>query len=109
MGNEQKSLEPATLATSCRQRVLACFFGDTGRKAAYWVQRPETAISYSRKEIIRQNNFQNGTIKMAGDLYLPEGFNEGKKYPAIVCAHPSGGVKKRSIIEYRRRVGSPVS
>jgi hypothetical protein len=30
-------------------------------------------------------NFQNGTIQMAGNLYLPEGFSEGKKYTAIVC------------------------
>jgi fermentation-respiration switch protein FrsA (DUF1100 family) len=47
-------------------------------------------------------HFQNGTITLAGDLYLPQGFNEGKKYPAIVCAHPAGGVKERSIIEHRR-------
>lgn len=48
--------------------------------------------------------FKNGDIKMAGSLFLPEGFVEGKKYAAIVCVHPSGGVKERSIIEHRRRL-----
>ena len=40
-------------------------------------------------------HFQNGTSTMAGDLYLPQDFNESKKYPAIVFVHPAGGVKKR--------------
>lgn len=33
---------------------------------------------------------------MAGNLYLPEGMDENKKYPAIVCVHPGGGVKEQT-------------
>jgi fermentation-respiration switch protein FrsA (DUF1100 family) len=39
--------------------------------------------------------FKNGNLKMAGNLYLPEGMDESKKYPAIVCVHPGGGVKEQ--------------
>ncbi|VBB08624.1 alpha/beta hydrolase fold [Lucifera butyrica] len=39
--------------------------------------------------------FKNKNLKMAGDLYLPEGIDESKKYPAIVCVHPGGGVKEQ--------------
>lgn len=33
---------------------------------------------------------------MAGHLYLPNNFNENKKYPAIVVVHPGGGVKEQT-------------
>lgn len=33
---------------------------------------------------------------MAGNLYLPEGMDENKKYSAIVCVHPGGGVKEQT-------------
>lgn len=39
--------------------------------------------------------FMNDSIEMAGNVFLPEGFNESKKYPAIAVAHPGGGVKER--------------
>lgn len=39
--------------------------------------------------------FKNGNLNMAGDLYLPEGIDESKKYKAIVCVHPGGGVKEQ--------------
>jgi uncharacterized protein len=40
--------------------------------------------------------FKNATIDMAGNLYFPEGFSEDRKYAAIVCVHPSGGVKEQT-------------
>lgn len=41
-------------------------------------------------------SFQNGTIKMAANLYLPPNFDSAKKYPAIVVSHPWGGVKEQT-------------
>ncbi|HDS8777263.1 TPA: hypothetical protein QHV38_002704 [Klebsiella michiganensis] len=35
-------------------------------------------------------SFQNGTIKMVANLYLPENYDRSKKYPAIVVSHPWG-------------------
>ncbi|WP_312213462.1 alpha/beta hydrolase [Pseudescherichia sp.] len=41
-------------------------------------------------------SFQNGTIKMMANLYLPENYDPSKKYPAIVVSHPWGGVKEQT-------------
>lgn len=48
--------------------------------------------------------FKNGIWKMAGDLYLPEGFNESGKYAAIICVHPGGGVKEQTAGLYAQRL-----
>ncbi|MFE0156177.1 alpha/beta hydrolase [Nonomuraea sp. NPDC059007] len=40
--------------------------------------------------------FANGPISMAGNLYLPAGFDPRESYPAIVTVHPGGGVKEQT-------------
>ncbi|SFW79931.1 alpha/beta hydrolase [Amycolatopsis australiensis] len=40
--------------------------------------------------------FPNGPITMAGNLYLPEGFDPKGSYAAIVTVHPGGGVKEQT-------------
>lgn len=35
-------------------------------------------------------------ITIAANVHFPEGFNEATKYPAIVVAHPGGGVKEQT-------------
>ena len=35
-------------------------------------------------------------ITIAAIIHFPEGFNEASKYPAIVVAHPGGGVKEQA-------------
>lgn len=47
-------------------------------------------------------SFPNRNITMAGHLYLPQGFNETQKYPAIVVVHPGGGVKEQAAGLYAR-------
>ena len=37
---------------------------------------------------------------MAAEIHLPDDFTETKKYPAIVCIHPAGGVKEQTIGMY---------
>ena len=34
-------------------------------------------------------------LKIAANVYTPAGYDPAKKYPAIVVAHPNGGVKER--------------
>ncbi|WP_086480394.1 alpha/beta hydrolase [Oceanospirillum sanctuarii] len=41
-------------------------------------------------------NLNGADITMAANLHLPEGFEESKTYPAIVVAHPGGGVKEQA-------------
>lgn len=47
-------------------------------------------------------SFKNRNIDMAGHLHLPAGFDENKKYPAIVTVHPGGGVKEQTSGVYAR-------
>ncbi len=46
--------------------------------------------------------FKNRDILMAGNLYLPTGFDEGQKYPAIISVHPGGGVKEQTAGVYAK-------
>lgn len=50
--------------------------------------------------------FNNRTITMAGNLYLPEDFNENTKYPSIITVHPAGGVKEQTSGEYAKRLAA---
>mgnify|MGYP001210803611 CR=1 FL=1 len=40
--------------------------------------------------------FNNSGVQMAGNLYLPANYDSSKTYPAIVVAHPWGGVKEQT-------------
>ena len=40
--------------------------------------------------------FKNKTLDVAADIYFPPGFDEGRKYPAIVSAHPIGSCKEQT-------------
>ncbi|ART71384.1 hypothetical protein BTO20_25095 [Mycobacterium dioxanotrophicus] len=44
--------------------------------------------------------FPNGPINMAGNLYLPPGFDPQDSYPAVVTVHPGGGVKEQTAALY---------
>ncbi len=48
--------------------------------------------------------FPNGPITMAGNLYLPAGFDANGHYAAIVCVHPAGGVKEQTAGLYAARL-----
>ena len=48
--------------------------------------------------------FKNNGIEMAGNLYLPKGFDAKRKYAAIVSVHPGGGVKEQTAGLYAQRL-----
>ena len=45
-------------------------------------------------------HFKNGYWTLAGELYLPDSFNEQDKYPVLVICHPGGGVKEQTSALY---------
>lgn len=52
----------------------------------------------------KATTFKNKNLKIAAEIHLPDNFTETKKYPAIVCIHPAGGVKEQTIGMYASRL-----
>lgn len=48
--------------------------------------------------------FKNGSLKIAGNLFLPAKMEPNKKYPAIVVVHPGGGVKEQTAGLYAQKL-----
>lgn len=49
--------------------------------------------------------FRNGyDMKVAGNLFVPQGLDKSKKYPAIVVGHPMGAVKEQSANLYAQKM-----
>lgn len=53
---------------------------------------------------MRRVTFPNKTWTLVGNLYLPDGFDEANKYPAIICVHPAGGVKEQTSGLYAKKL-----
>lgn len=49
-------------------------------------------------------NFKNKNLMMSGIIFLPEGFDESKKYAALVVSHPAGGVKEQTAGLYAEKM-----
>ena len=45
-----------------------------------------------------------GGLKIAANVYTPAGYDASKKYPAVVVAHPNGGVKEQVAGLYAQRL-----
>jgi len=43
-------------------------------------------------------------IDIAANVYTPAGYDESKQYPAIVIAHPNGGIKEQTAGLYAQRL-----
>jgi len=55
-----------------------------------------------KKLDFQNKNVQNITISAV--IHFPQGFDEGRKHPAIVVAHPGGGVKEQTAGLYARKL-----
>src|ERR1700691_3377789 len=64
--------------------------------------RLQTAGNMNMKAV----DFDNNGITMKGNVFYPPEFNGSKKYPAIVCVHPGGGVKEQTAGVYAQRLAA---
>ena len=71
----------------------------------------DVASNASAKSVVPTNEitakavtFNNNGLQMAGNLYLPKGFNANHKYAAIITVHPGGGVKEQTAGGYAQRL-----
>jgi uncharacterized protein len=53
---------------------------------------------------VQKVSFPHGTHQVAGNLFLPPGFDEAKKYAAFPVTHPFGGVKEQTSGLYARHL-----
>lgn len=53
---------------------------------------------------IESVRFDNSGIAMAGNLYVPAGFDRTGKHSAVVVVHPGGGVKEQAAGLYARKL-----
>lgn len=49
-------------------------------------------------------NFKNGSINIAGNIYFPQGFDEQKKYAALVISTPGSSVKEQIGANYAEKM-----
>jgi uncharacterized protein len=49
-------------------------------------------------------NLNGQGITIAAVIHFPEGFDQGKRYPAVVVAHPGGGVKEQTAGLYAKKL-----
>lgn len=53
---------------------------------------------------IRPVTYKVNGIAIAANVYVPAGYNGTKKYPAVVVAHPNGGIKEQTAGLYAQRL-----
>jgi hypothetical protein len=69
--------------------------------------RSDQCISLKEIKTMKTVNFKsrNGQdITIAAVINFPERFDESKKYPAVIVAHPGGGVKEQTAGLYARKL-----
>lgn len=77
-------------------------FSAGGAMAADYTQNPFTLVyegaiteNVKGKVNIHQVTYKLNGIDIAANVYTPANYDESKKYPAVVVAHPNGGVKEQ--------------
>lgn len=56
------------------------------------------------QQAVQHTTFPAGGSRIAANVHLPAGFDEGRSYAAIVCVHPGSGVKEQTAGIYAARL-----
>jgi len=79
--------------------------------AADYKQNPFTLVydgAITRNEPGKVNihpvKYKLNSLDIVANVYIPAGYDPNKKYPAIVLAHPNGGVKEQTTGLYAQRL-----
>jgi len=61
-------------------------------------------MSNEQNVTVQKVSYPHGQHQVVGNLFLPPGYDEAKKYPAIIVTHPFGGVKEQTAGLYARKL-----
>ena len=99
--------ELATQPNLLRRRLLAAVSLAAAAVALPSFATAATAaptVSEQGAQNMRSVQFPNNGITMAGNVFLPPGFDANRKYQTIVVVHPGGGVKEQTAGLYAQRL-----
>jgi hypothetical protein len=94
----------STLSSPSRRKLIA---GGSALTAAFLLPGGASSATGGIQvgpATMKNVKFKNGPIDLAGHLYLPKGFDEHARHPAVVSIHPGGGVKEQTAGAYARRL-----
>jgi uncharacterized protein len=66
--------------------------------------RVSAQTSAGKETTVQAVTFKKDNLNLAGNVYLPAGFDQTKKYSAIVVVHPGGGVKEQTAGLYAQQL-----
>src|SRR6266516_2933590 len=61
-------------------------------------------MSNEQNVTVQKVSYPHGQHQVVGNLFLPPGFDEAEKYPAVIFTHPFGGVKEQTAGLYARKL-----
>ncbi len=68
------------------------------------VYRDAITENVKGKVNIRPVTYKLNGVKIAANVYTPSGYDASKMYPAVVVAHPNGGIKEQTAGLYAQRL-----
>lgn len=108
-GIETKVMKPKAIKTTVLAAMISAQAGEA--VAADYRQNPftlvyEVAITKNEpgKVNIQPVKYKLNGLDIAANVYTPANYDAQKKYPAIVVAHPNGGVKEQVAGLYAQRL-----
>ena len=97
--------------TVLKATLMAAMVGMSAAEAGDYKANPFTltyAGAITRNEPVKVNihpvAYKLNGLDIAANVYTPANYDAGKKYPAIVVAHPNGGVKEQVAGLYAQRL-----
>lgn len=96
--------EQLTNIVSVLQLKVGSKEGTTANEVLRVVLNKSETVKNTNQVTVQKVTFPGKQVTIAGNLFLPAGFDKSKKYPAIIVGHPAGGVKEQTAGLYAEKL-----